>query len=349
MSESTRMRAELSETPERLADQWAANTDRLDALVADLAGYDSAPWWTTARGSSAHAAAFMAAIAGRFANRVVGEMTPSLFTVYGRTPNLAGQVLIAISQSGAGEDINAVVAAARKRGALTVGVTNDTASPLAAGAAHTLDLAMGPEKAVAATKTYLGTLALTARLVAGVAGDAGLHAALEALPATLAARRDAVPPLPADALAAFKTAGFVLGRGVGLGVAREIALKFKEVCVTPAESFSTAEFIHGPLTLVGPGTPVLIVCLDDATRAGVIETAERLAGLGAAVTLIGPDLPDTAGGPGCRVVSRQATGHVVTDAVTLAFDVYGALEARAVALGYDPDRPPNVQKVTSTY
>ncbi|AWN15035.1 SIS domain-containing protein [Salinisphaera sp. LB1] len=349
MSSTTLMRREMLETPERLAAQWAANRDAITAIAADLAARPNAPWWVTARGSSSHAGAFFAAAAGLGAGRVVGEITPSLFTVYGRKPMLAGAVVMAISQSGAGSDINAVVEAANATGALTLALTNDPESRLAATAAHTLDLAMGPEKAVAATKTYLGTLAAAARLVATVADDHELEAALERLPATLAHRRDNQAPLDASALAAFDSAGFVLGRGVSLGIAREVALKFKEVCVTPAEAFSAAEFIHGPLTLVGRGTPVLIICLDDATRPGLIDTAHRLAELEANVTLLGPGLEDVTPAEYLSVVSRPATGNVYTDAIAMAFDCYGALEARAVALGYDPDQPPNVRKVTSTY
>src|SRR5699024_9957825 len=177
------------------------------------------------------------------AGQLVGEIAPSLFTVYGQQPALNGAVLTAISQSGMGSDINAVVAAANASGALTLGLTNDPASNLAASANHAIDLAMGPEQAVAATKTYLGTLVAGARLVAAVTDNRALTHAIERLPEQLAERRDNGEPLTAAALAAFDGAGFVLGRGLGLGIAREVALKFKEVCVTPAEAFSAAEFI----------------------------------------------------------------------------------------------------------
>jgi glucosamine--fructose-6-phosphate aminotransferase (isomerizing) len=349
MTHTTLMRSELLETPERLADQWANNLDSIAVIGADLIARDADPWWVTARGSSSHAGAFFAAAAGLAAGRVVGEITPSLFTVYGRKPRLKGSMVLAISQSGAGSDINAVVEAANASGALTVALTNNRQSALASTATHTVDLSMGAEKAVAATKTYLGTLAAGARLIATVADDREMDAALERLPQTLAERRDQHEPLEAGALGDFDQAGFVLGRGVGLGIAREIALKFKEVCVTPAESFSAAEFIHGPLTLVGPGTPVLMICLDDATRHGLLDTARQLADLGAAVTLLGPCLDGIETDAKLRVFSRPATGNVYTDAIAIAFDLYGALETRAVALGYDPDQPPNVHKVTSTY
>lgn len=346
---STLMRRELCETPERLAEQWARNAEAVAAIGADLIARQASPWWVTARGSSSHAGAFFAAAAGLAAGQVVGEITPSLFTVYGRQPHLAGSMVVAISQSGAGSDINAVVEAANDSGALTLALTNDGDSLLARTAVHTLDLAMGPEKAVAATKTYLGTLAAGARLIATLADDQALNTTLERLPSMLVERRDRHAPLDEAALSDFEHAGFVLGRGVGLGIAREIALKFKEVCVTPAEAFSAAEFIHGPLTLIAPGTPVLMLCLDDATRPGLLDTARQLAGLGAAVTLIGPGLTLSDAPSNLRIFSRPATGNVYTDAIALAFDLYGALESRAVVLGYNPDQPPNVRKVTSTY
>lgn len=349
MFKGTLMQRETLETPERLADQWAANRETMAAIAGDLAGRAQCPWWVTARGSSSHAGAFFAAAAGLAGGWMVGEVSPSLFTVYGRQPALAGSIVLAISQSGAGSDINAVVEAANAANALTLGLTNDPESRLAGTATYTLDLAMGPEKAVAATKTYLGTVAAAARLVAAVAGDRALEAALERLPETLAERRDNQSPLDASTLARFDQASFVLGRGLGLGIAREVALKFKEVCVTPAEAFSAAEFIHGPLTLVGPGTPILMICLDDATRPGLIDTAHRLAGLGAHIVLLGPNLDAVQRTDNLSIVSRPSTGNTHTDAIAIAFDCYRALEAQAVVLGYDPDQPPNVRKVTSTY
>lgn len=345
----TRMRRELFETPERLLDQQAANRDVIPSIAAQINARNGAPWWFAARGSSAHAGTWFAAAAVLAAGRLVGEIAPSLFTVYARRPPLDGAVLTAISQSGMGSDINAVVAAANGSGALTLGLTNNTESQLAATASHVIDLAMGPENAVAATKTYLGTLAAAARVVAAVAANRELANAIERLPEQLAWCRDNGRFLDGAALATFAGAGCVLGRGLGLGIAREVALKFKEVCMLSVEAFSAAEFIHGPLTLIGPGTPVLLICLDDATRTGVIKTAVRLAGLGARVTLLGTGLEAVDSCANLDIINRPATGNVYTDAIALAFDCYSALEARAVVLGYDPDQPRNLSKVTSTY
>lgn len=349
MTATTLMRRELLETPERLADQWQINQAAVAAAARDINARDNAPWWLAARGSSAHAGAFLATAAGLSAGRLVGDIASSLFTVYAQTPALNNAIVTAISQSGMGSDINTVVEAANTAGALTLGLTNNRESTLAAHAHHTIDLAMGPEKAVAATKTYLGTLAAAAHLVGAITDDNNLLAAVERLPKTLATRRDHAAPLDATALAAFDGPGFVLGRGIGRAVAREVALKFKEVCVTPVEAFSAAEFIHGPLTLVGPGTPILLLCQNDATRTGIIETAHRLADLGADVTLVGTALDDVEAAANMRIFNRPSTGHAYTDTIALAFDCYGALETRAVTRGYNPDQPPNVAKVTSTY
>lgn len=349
MTQKTFMQQEMLETPERLAAQWQANQEVIQTIARQLEEEPQTPWWLTARGSSAHAGAFLTAIAGLQAGRLVGQITPSLFTLYEARPALAGSTVIAISQSGGGPDTNTTVNAARQAGALTIGMTNNPDSELAASAEHVVDLAMGPEKAVAATKTYLGTLAACAHLVAEVARDRVLADALAHFPTQLAERRDVHKPLDPTVLADFRMAGFVLGRGIGQAIAREVALKFKEVCVTAVEAFSAAEFIHGPLTLIEEGVPVLILCVNDAAQASLIDKAHYLAGLGARVTLLGMGLDTVAETDHLRVYNRPSTGNVYTDAMALAFDCYQVLEQRSRALGYNPDQPPHVQKVTTTF
>lgn len=349
MTQTTFMRQEMLETPERLAEQWQVNQEVIQTIARTLAADPQAPWWLTARGSSSHAGTFLATAVGLQAGHLVGQLTPSLFTLYEARPVLAGSTVIAISQSGGGPDTNATVNAANQAGALTIGMTNNLDSELAQSAEHVVNLAMGPEKAVAATKTYLGTLAASAHLVAEIAQDKALSDALAHFPTQLAERRDVHKPLDASALADFRMAGFVLGRGIGQAIAQEVALKFKEVCVTAVEAFSAAEFIHGPLTLIEEGVPVLILCVNDAAQSSLIEKARYLAGLGARVTLLGMGLDTVAETDHLRVYNRPSTGNVYTDAMALAFDCYVVLEQRSRALGYNPDQPPHVQKVTTTF
>src|SRR5699024_6171159 len=107
MTSMTRMRSELLETPERLATQARTNRAAVAAIAAAVNARGNVPWWTVARGSSAHAATFLAAVAGLQAGRLVGKLAPSLFTLYERRPACGDAVVTAISQSGMGADVNA--------------------------------------------------------------------------------------------------------------------------------------------------------------------------------------------------------------------------------------------------
>src|SRR5581483_4922255 len=154
---------------------------------------------------------------------------------------LDGQLFLAISQSGRSDDLIAGAAMARAGGALTAALVNEVASPLAAACDIVLPLGAGPETSVAATKSFVASLAALLHLVALWGADSSLRAALERLPARLVAAQDLDWSAAQDAMA--DAASLVtIGRGPTLAIAREAALKLKEVANLPAEAFSGAEF-----------------------------------------------------------------------------------------------------------
>ncbi len=144
---------------------------------------------------------------------------------------------------------------------------------MATAAEHHLDLRAGPERAVAATKTYTATLVVLAMLAAGLAkgpGSGGTRAAdeLGRLPDALAAALDLEPEarrIAADQAAMDRCV--VLGRGYHYATAREWALKLKELAYVLADPYSTADFIHGPLALIEAGFPTFAVAPRGATLA----------------------------------------------------------------------------------
>lgn len=347
---NTLMRQELHEVPQRLAEQLVRNDGLVDEVAAAVRHFEPRQQFVAGRGTSAHAGQFLSYAMGMQAGWLVGDLSLSILTVYARHAHLERAFIVGISQSGAGKDVLAGVTHVSDNGGLSLAVTNDPGSALARQADYHLPIHMGIERAVAATKTFVGTLTALLQLVARMQSDAALEDALRRLPALLA-RVDSShwEVTAASAFQQLDSPMFVISRGLGLALARETALKLKETCIMHAEAYSAAEFRHGPLALVDKNCPVLMLCLDDETRAGVIELGRELVELKAPVCLVGPNLEGRAETRGMRVVETPSTGNVYTDAIVVAFLIYDSVEALSVARGLDPDRPRHLHKVTSTF
>jgi glucosamine--fructose-6-phosphate aminotransferase (isomerizing) len=248
--------------------------------------------------------------------------------------------MLAISQSGASPDLLAVVGRARDAGARIVALVNAPASPLAKLAHDVVPLHAAPERSVAATKSFIASLSAIVQLVAGWSADAALTAALAQAPQLL--RRaweldwNAALPQLQDA-----NNLYVVGRGVGLAIAQEAALKFKETCGLHAEAVSAAELRHGPMALVRAGFPLLLFAQHDESHAGVVQLAGELAGRGARVLLAGASAAHTTELP-------TNAAHPVIEPLLLAQSFYRMANALAVARGHDPDQPPHLKKITET-
>src|ERR1700712_3931754 len=213
---------------------------------------------TVARGSSDHAAHYMAYLVMARLGRLVTSLPMSLITLYQSQLECDGLVSWGFSQSGQSPDLIAPIRFFREGGARTVAVVNDAGSPLAQAPQWVLPLHAGAETSVAATKSYIAQLVAGARIVAHWQNDAALLAALETLPEVLdrAAYTDWSPLV--DALVDADKL-FVIGRGTSLAIAMEAALKFKEGCGIQAEAFSGAEGKPGPVGLIDGGCPLLVV------------------------------------------------------------------------------------------
>jgi glucosamine--fructose-6-phosphate aminotransferase (isomerizing) len=339
-AEATRMYAEAAESASIVAQQLKANASVVAELGRQLRARPPRAVVTCARGSSDHAATYAKYLIETHAHVLTASAAPSVSSVYGMQQDLRQCLFLAISQSGKSPDLLASVAAARRSGATVVALCNVPDSPLSAAADFAIPLGAGPERSIAATKSYVASLAALAHLTAEWTRDAALNAAIRALPDTLAAAwrldwRAALALLvPAEHL-------YVIGRGYGLSIAQEAALKAKETCGLHAEAYSGAEVRHGPFALMGERFPALLLAQNDATRPGLEQLATELAARGVGVALAG----------GC------ATGALLLPTVDcpgavapipLAVSVYRLLATLAVARGHDPDQPPFLRKVTET-
>jgi glutamine---fructose-6-phosphate transaminase (isomerizing) len=337
---TSRMHMEAAEASEVVRRQLDINADAMCELGAVLRQRAPRAVVTCARGSSDHAATFAKYLVETHARVITSSAAPSMSSIYDASTDLKDVVFIAISQSGKSPDLLSSARNARECGALVLALCNTPGAPLGNVAHYTIPLHAGAEKSVAATKSFIASLAALIHLVAEWREEPLLIDALSIAPSQLkrAFALDwsaAIEPLRhANNL-------FVLGRGYGLGIAQEAALKFKETCGLHAEGFSAAEVQHGPMALVGQGFPILAFSQDDDTRASIEAVSAEFAARGASVLLAGGKAA------GARILP-VIDAHAVIEPMLMIQSFYRFAAALAEARGYDPDVPPHLRKVTET-
>jgi glutamine---fructose-6-phosphate transaminase (isomerizing) len=355
----THMRSEILEIPEAIARLLENSEPALIEAAQALRTKNPAMIATIARGSSDHAASFLKYAIEITAGVPVASMAPSVASIYHADLQMGSAATIAISQSGASPDIIAMSDAARNGGALTLALTNNPQSPLAEASDFAIDLVAGPELSVAATKSFVSSIVAGLALLAHWQQDDGLKQALDDLPSW------AQKALACDweALTGAMDCGdmvrgeldqdgslYILGRGPSFAIAHEAALKFKETCSIHAEAYSAAEVMHGPIALLENGFPILALCARDAAEAGFVDAANQLADFGASVFVtsgkasrnVSKNIPE------CARLPFIATGHPLTDALCLVIPFYVFVESYSRHLGFNPDQPPRLRKVTQT-
>lgn len=326
------MAQEAAEAPTRIAEQLTANAGVVAQVVAQIQARKPRFVYMVGRGSSDHAGVFAKYLIEIELGLPVAAAAPSIASVYNRELQLADALVLVISQSGRSPDILAQVDMAKRSGAMVVALVNDTSSPLAEQAHFVLPLHVGAEKAVAATKSYLATLSAILQLVSVWSGNHELQQTLAQLPQSLRAAIALPAQLKAEALGAVAHL-VVLGRGLGYAISREIALKLKEVCGIHAEAFSSAEFLHGPVTLVKNQFAIVDVTVEDeslgAHQAQIAEVTRR----GAAVV---------------QLHHRGISAHPRLLPLLVLQRFYLDVEVVARSRGINPDAPPGLNKVTKT-
>ncbi|WP_424974754.1 SIS domain-containing protein [Dinoroseobacter sp. S124A] len=321
------MAREIAEIPEAAARLTGADAQAsLQALAGTLRAAEPTSISLIAHGSSRHAGA----VIGHALWRCLGLPVALEPLAPGGLPEAVAsgrpRAVLGISQSGQSPDLSAAMAAARGMGALTLAVTNTPGSPLAEAAAHGLDMAAGPEQAVAATKSFVNSALAGLWLVAHWADDAALADALTRAPEALRMGTGVDPAL--EAVLCDSAGLFVLGRAAAAGVAAEIALKAMELCGRHATAYSEAEVLHGPAAIAVEGFGVIGLVQPEG---GAV--LDRLAQQGAR----------------CYRVPEAPLLHPLVDPLIQLPPVYRALEAATRRLGRNPDRPQFLAKVTRTH
>jgi glucosamine--fructose-6-phosphate aminotransferase (isomerizing) len=337
---------EIYEQPEalrRLVEHRAA----LDAVVASLAERGVQTVRLVGHGSSDAAASYGVYAFGLLPGWTAFRDSISLTTYYHAELDFSRSAVVALSQSGRTPDVVAYAQHARRRGALTVAVTNEPESDLAEAAELTVPVAAGEERAVAASKTFLNTLAALALLAGSAAGRGDdvsdcIRVVAERLDAALPALEEAVAPLATTF--AFTGRMYVVGRGIEFGTAREVALKLTETCRVAAEPLTSTDLSHGPIAALDAMFPVWTIASRDECLPALIAAAELARKAGATLVACGSaadEVPEAA----FRLPVPEAPVSVLSPLLSV---VPGQLFAAALARakGLDPDRPARLTKVT---
>jgi glucosamine--fructose-6-phosphate aminotransferase (isomerizing) len=299
-----------------------------------------------ARGTSDNAARYAQYLLGRDARLLVSLAAPSLYGDPSSAPRLHRAAVAAISQSGQSPDVVGVLAAARAQGCPTLAITNDADSPLAAQADVVVPLLAGPERSVAATKTYTASLFAIAQLAEALAPQPGRREVLEGLPGLVDALVDEQlagrQRFDVLAASAFIT---VTGRGLQYGTAHETALKLRELTGIPAEAFSPPDLLHGPIAAVGPSTAAWLVASEGTVAGDVAALWQRLRDRAGTLVAVGRD-PE--------ILASADVAVTLPDVADWAAPVVAAIPAQTTALrlaearGLDVDAPVGLEKVTRT-
>ena len=299
-----------------------------------------------ARGSSDNAALF-----GRYLLEIstgipVSLAAPAVHTLYRAKLDLRDALVIGVSQSGEGPDINAVLESSRQSGATTLAITNEARSAMARIADETFLIRAGREHSIAATKTYTGQLMIFHLLAAALNGNKRF-AEVERLP-LLASRSLSLRPQIESTVEryAFMDHCVVVGRGLNYANVYEFAIKLMETCYIVAERFSSADFLHGPIAMIERRFPVFLFAPPGKTFAGMKDLLGRLTKLGAETVVISSE----------NAVLKQATRALkiperISEMISpipyiIPAQMFAALLAEA--RGLSPDRPRSLAKVTRT-
>lgn len=347
MLQETLLYNEIHEQPDVLARLIERELPNARGLAAAMRQREVQLVVIAARGTSDNAGRYANYLLGAMNGLVVGLATPSLYTIYKQPPRFGRALVLGISQSGKSPDIVAVLAEARRQGVLTAAITNEVASDLAREADHVIGLEAGPERSVAATKTYTSALASIALLSACLAEKAEMLAALQRVP-DMAYQTLGMGARVEEIVQRYRYMRdcVVIGRGYNYATAFELALKLKELTYTMVEPYSSADFLHGPLAMIEHGFPAILIAPSGAMLPEMQDFMRTIRERQAEILAISDD-PETLALAHIPLQLPAAMPEWLSPITTI---IPGQLLAMHLAYirNYDPDHPRGLHKVTET-
>ena len=334
------MAREMAEQPDRLRQL----IDRFDAIAERVRGVTPIPLTgitIVARGSSDHAAVYGRYLLEVAVGKPISLAAPSLHTLYRVEVDYRGQLVIAVSQSGATPEIVRTLTALQDGGGRGLAITNDAGSPLARAGDEVIALGMGDERAVPATKTVTGQFTTFAMLASALGRVAFTRSELSAVPDWVQAVLDDPAPAVAAAEALVGASQLIIvARGYLYAAALETALKIKETCSLLADGYSAADLRHGPIAAVTRGLPVVAMGASGPALSDIASLVEDLRARQASVLVVADGLPANVSLP-AAAPEALAPILAVVRGQQIAYEL-------ALRLGYDPDSPAGLTKVTAT-
>lgn len=326
------MAKETREVSDTILRQLSRNEKVISRLVAKIEESQPSLIYMIGRGSSDHAGVFAKYLFETTLGLPVCHAALSLSSIYGKALQLENALVFVISQSGESNDIIAQTKMAKRAGAIVVGIINNEDAELCQVVDFFIPLRAGPELAVAATKSYIASLSALIHIAARVSGNTQLFDDLKSVPKQLEGEILHPPTLSIDAFDSLERC-VVLGRGFGYAIAKEMALKIKEVCAIQAEAFSSAEFSHGPFALLYHPLSILNVLVDDESKRPHEDKIAIIKSRGGALM---PPLKAT------------SDTHPAVQCLVIMQRFYLDIESISLALGMNPDSPEGLKKVTKT-
>lgn len=337
---TTLMFKEAEEANQAVAHQIANNKEIVKQIAEKYSNNLPELIVTCARGSSDHAATFGKYVFETRLGILTSSLAPSVSSIYKKELSIKNALCIAISQSGKSPDLLSVMNSSKEQGLATLALVNDTDSPLASLCDDTFPLCAGPEKSVAATKSFIASLTGVLEIGQALNPDAFKDTDIASIPALLKQSFECDwTPL----LEALKDAEglYTIGRGPALGIANEAALKFQETCGLHAQAYSSAEVRHGPMALVKEDFPVIVFYQDDESAPSVKESILELAKYSKKIFVIGTEIEGT------HTLPSIKSSALITPILQIQ-SLYKMINSLSIARGYDPDRPVSLKKVTET-
>lgn len=336
---------EIHSQPEVIARLLQQEAEHITRIVAQLPAFDYV--LIAARGSSDHAATYAKYAWAMLGGYPVALAAPALHTMYQQSPRLNNALVVGISQSGQSPDIIAVLEEGKRQGRPTLAITNDGTSPLAAMADHVVELHAGPERSVAATKTYTAQLVVMMLFAAAWSRDKQRLAEVQQLPDVVAATLQRADEIAQRAERyRYMEECVVIGRGYNYATSFELALKLKELTYVMATSYSSADFRHGPIATIDSGTPTVLIMPTGATFNDMFELINELKQRGAELLIISES---------AQALSQARTPLPIATNVPewlspLPAIIPGQLLALHLTLskGLNPDVPRGLNKITLT-
>jgi len=339
------LETEIYEQPQVIGNLLESEAGHISDIAEAIREFQPAFVCIAARGTSDNAARYAQYALGIHARMPVALATPSIHTLYNAAPNLSQALVIGISQSGMAADVTQVVSDARMQGALTLSITNNPNSPLAQSAAHHISLHAGEEISVAATKTYTAQLTVIAMLVAALANNPTLNADLLQLPAQITQTLELSSPVQEFAVRHADLESFAaLGRAYNYCTAIETCLKVQELCYIIGQGYSEADFLHGPIAIVKPEFPVIVIAPKGKSSANFATLLSKLRERSAATMLITND--DNFGEDVWVRLPEALPEWLSPIAAIIPGQLFGM--HLALAKGNPIDKPKGLSKVTVT-